>query len=116
MVDQDRRRAPRISTSIEVRYQCGTDSYIHHTMDLSLRGLYIVTGSPLKVGSPVTVSFSLPGFDHSFNIKGSVVRNNLGGVSEGPPGMGIEFVDLDKEDERVLVQFVVQSQLTQKGY
>jgi hypothetical protein len=30
--------------------------------------------------------------------------------------MGIEFVDLGKEDERVLLQFVAQSQLTQKGY
>jgi uncharacterized protein (TIGR02266 family) len=116
MPDRENRKFPRISAAIEVRYQCGTELFAEQTMDLSLKGLYIVTDHPLGIGSPLSVSFTLPGFEHDFRINGRVVRNRLKEAPEGPHGMGVEFLDLGKEDERVLLQFVVQSQLTQKGY
>jgi len=116
MSEQDQRRFPRISASIEIRYEYGAVYRTDHTMDLSARGLYIVTTSPLEIGSPVAVTFNLPGFDHDFRINGRVVRNRLREAPEGPAGMGIEFLDVTREDEQVLLQFVVQSQLTQKGY
>ena len=116
MTAQNQRTFPRITAAVEVSYECGGGSFTDQTMDLSARGLYIVTGRPLEIGSTLTVSFNLPGFDHNFRIGGRVVRNRLDDALGSPAGMGIEFLDVDEEDERVLIQFVVQSQLTQKGY
>jgi uncharacterized protein (TIGR02266 family) len=113
---QNQRAFPRITTAIEVAYKCEAGSFTDHTRDLSAKGLYIVTGRPLDVGSPITVSFNLPGFDHDFCISGRVVRNCLSEEPGRPAGMGIEFLDIGKDDEKVILQFVVQSQLTQKGY
>ena len=116
MSSRDQRSFPRITAAVEVSYNCSEGSFTDHTKDLSARGLYIVTDRPLEVGSSITVSFNLPGFEHNFRISGKVVRNCLDETAHSPAGMGIEFLDAGKEDERVLLQFVVQSQLTQKGY
>ena len=116
MSTQERRIFPRITASVEVSYECRAGSFTHHTKDLSAKGMYIVTGSPLDIGTPIEVSFKLPGFDHNFRLSGQVVRTCLHEEPEDPAGMGIELLDVGKEDERVILQFVVQSQLTQKGF
>ena len=116
MSSKEQRRFPRITASVEVRYELGSESFTGQTLNLCLGGLYINADRPLENGTHITVYFTLPGFDHSFSIRGTVVRKNSEETPEGPPGMGIEFTKVDKEDERKLLQFIVQSQLTQKGF
>jgi len=116
MSSTEQRRFPRITTSIEVRYEFGSESFTDQALNLSLGGLCINADRPLDIGTHITVYFTLPGFDHSFSIGGMVVNKNSEETPERPPGMGIEFTKVDKEDERKLLQFIVQSQLTQKGF
>ena len=113
---EEKRRYPRIPASIEVNYDYGMESFTDYTLNLSQGGLYIKTTRPLDMGSLITVDFTLPSFDYSFRISGKVVWKKTVETEEGPPGMGIEFQDLSKDDEDTLIQFIARSQLTQKGF
>ncbi|MDF1535460.1 MAG: TIGR02266 family protein [bacterium] len=113
---EKRRSFPRQETSVEVNYEHGMESFTDYTINLSLGGLYIKTTRPLETGSIITVDFTLPGFAYSFRIKGKVVWKKSAETDEGPPGMGIEFTELSKADEAILLQYIGRSQLTQKGY
>lgn len=116
MTHADRRIHPRINVSIEIFFDLGMESFTEFTINLSPGGLYVKTNRPLDIGSIITAKFALPGFDHSFNIQGKVVWKKTYENEEGPPGMGIEFIDQTRENEAVLLQYVARSQLTQKGY
>ena len=116
MTHADRRIHPRIDVSIEIFYDFGMETYTDFTVNLSPGGLYVKTNRPLDTGSIITAKFALPGFDHSFSILGKVVRKKSYENEEGPPGMGIQFLDQSSDDETVLLQYVASSQLTQKGY
>ena len=80
-----------------------------HSDNLSLGGLYIVSDFLLEKGTELTLSFSLSAFSEPIRIPGRVawVNSNLNVDSpRRPPGMGIEFLDLDRETEDSLSTFV----------
>lgn len=112
---EERRKFPRIDTSIKVNFDNGMESFTEFTLNLSLGGLYIKTIRPLAMDSVITVDFKLPGFEHTFSINGKIVWRKTEGTGEEPPGMGIEFMDLSSEDKQILIQYVARSQLTRKG-
>lgn len=116
MSKQDRRRFPRVETTIEVVYDFGVESFSEYTLNISQGGLYIKTARPLEVGSAIEAEFALPGLDHIFAIPGRVVWKKAVANEEGPPGMGIEFTELSATDRKFLNQFIGQSQLTQSAY
>lgn len=111
-----RRRLPRIATSIKVNFDHGMESFTEFTLNLSSGGLFIKTVQPLGIGSDITVDFTLPGFDHPFQIAGKIIWIRTVENSEGPPGMGIKFTNMQKVDEDILVQYVARSQMTRKAY
>ena len=82
-----------------------------YTVDISSGGLYIRTNIPLNVGDSLTLKFSLPGGhdDQVVLCRGSVAwvndEKNLS-KKDMPPGMGVEFKELSKEDFASISSFV----------
>jgi len=112
----ERRRHPRILRPVEVNYSVGNEFYSEHTVSLSMGGLYVKTSNPPKIGSIFLLDFTLPDFDHSFKIRGKVIWKKFTEDNNGPPGMGIKFMDAREDDKKALLQYLGYTQMTQKGY
>ena len=110
------RRHPRIYRPVEVNYHFGDELFREHTVSLSMGGLYIRTARPLKVGSMFQLDFTLPDLDHPFNIKGEVIWKKFVEDTNGPPGMGIKFMEAREDDKKALLQYLGHSQMTHRGY
>jgi len=116
MHPKNKRRHPRIYRPIEVNYHFGDELFSEHTFSLSMGGLYVKTPRPLRTGSIFLLDFTLPGFDHPFQIRGEVIWKKFTEDQHGPPGMGIKFMDTQEEDKRALLQYLAHTQMTLKGY
>jgi PilZ domain-containing protein len=89
------------------------ESYICNTINISLSGALVETGSQIPVGSLLKYSFSIPGFQIPVNIIGEVVRGeNTGGLPEKSGKSrrslnryGIIFLDLSEEDKKAMIDF-----------
>jgi type IV pilus assembly protein PilZ len=57
-------------------------------------GIFVETESPHDVGTSVDLQFKLPGSDEPVRVTGTVVHQSAGSPGD-PPGMGIEFSELD---------------------
>lgn len=116
MHEKNRRKHPRIYRPVKVNYYYGRNLYTESTMSLSMGGLYVKTRHPLEVGSLFMVDFTLPGFDNHFKVMGKVIWKKVAGDANGPPGMGIKFSEVPKDDRIVLLQYLAGSQITQHEY
>ncbi len=116
MYTKKHRRHPRIHRPVEVNYYAGNEFYSEHTVSLSMGGLYVKTAQPLEVGSLFRVDFNLPGFDHLFKMRGKVIWIKVVEDVNGPPGMGIKFLDVPESDKRTLLQYLGASQVTQQVF
>jgi len=91
----DRRRSERTDVLVRVDYQSVDELFSEFARNINEGGVFVETEAPLPVDSKVSLQFKIPGSDLPVAGTGRVVR-----VSEidgpGPPGMGIEFDDLDR--------------------
>ena len=113
---ENRRRHPRIYSPVEVNYHYGNELFSEFTVSLSMGGLYIKTFRPLETGSIFLLDFTLPDFTHCFRIRGKVIWKKFVEDKNGPPGMGIKFMDAREEDKKALLQYLAYTQVTLKGY
>ena len=73
-------------------------------VDLGLRGLFLERAEPVATGTPIEVSFPLPGTEIPGRARGRVAwrRAEGGRPRTVPPGIGVEFVEMSERDaERV---------------
>lgn len=103
----DKRRAERLENELSVTYRT-VDGFISDwATNISRGGLFINSREPLPVGTVVRLIISLPDTAFPFDLEGKVVRvvapDNPGNE---PPGMGIEFVDVDEEKRGRIERFV----------
>ena len=101
-----RRLHSRTPVRIEVFYSYGSDFVSDYMLNVSRGGLFIETFSPLDVGTKIHLRFSLPAFTDIFNIKGTVVWKRPAGHGASPPGMGVQFEEVDKKDAELIDNFV----------
>ena len=103
----NRRRSPRLHHELPVAYRSVGSFLSDWATNISQGGLFINTRKPLPVGTVVKVIIQLPGSDFPFDISGRVMR-----VAEWDnrinmaPGMGIEFIDLDRAKRERIDTFV----------
>lgn len=99
------------------------ESYICNTINISLSGALVETGSQIPVGSLLKYSFSIPGFQIPVNIIGEVVRGeNTGGLPDksgnarrGLNRYGIIFLDLSEEDKKAMIDFFLANRQESGG-
>jgi len=104
---EERRRTARSDLTVRVDYSTIDELFSEFTRDINEGGLFIETGKPCPPGTVVTLQFNLPGGHEAVVAKGLVVRINPGDAAT-PPGMGIEFDELD-DSARLQINALIRS-------
>ncbi len=101
----ERRRSPRSPLEVRVDYTTVDAFFCEFTRDINEGGIFIETESPPALESTVSLRFRLPGSPEAIKVDGRVVRVTQGGAGE-PPGMAIEFENLDAVARRRIDEIV----------
>ena len=110
---RERRRAGRSALTVRIDYATVDEIFSEFTRDINEGGLFIETEKPHLPGTEVSMQFHLPGTDEVVETVGRVVRVSRGGTG-APPGMGIEFDELNPDD-RKRIDRIVRSLRTSAG-
>ena len=94
--EHERRKTSREDLVVRVDYQAVDDLFSEFASNINEGGIFVATESPQAVGTSVALQFTLPGIEDPLEVAGTVVHLTGDDTSE-PPGMGIEFEDLDGE-------------------
>ena len=86
-----RRRHRRLTLRVAVTYATPAGTHAAEATTLGAGGLFIATAAPLPKGTPLVVTFTLPGSARRHRIPGRVVWSQRDG--RGGAGMGIAFRD-----------------------
>jgi type IV pilus assembly protein PilZ len=101
----ERRRSGRIDLVVRVDYKTVDELFSEFARNINEGGMFIETETPPEVGAPVALQFRIPGSEEPIHVMGRVVRASLGDHRE-PPGMGIEFDNLDAQSRELINQLI----------
>jgi uncharacterized protein (TIGR02266 family) len=101
------RRHNRAELSVEVSLESEHNFFVGFSENISEGGLFISTHSLREMGSKIRLTFHLPLRDTPVTVD-AVVRwvRLYSETSDGPPGLGLQFVDLSPEDALAIRSFV----------
>jgi type IV pilus assembly protein PilZ len=103
----ERRVSPRAPVTVRVDYSTVDAMFSEFTRNINEGGLFIESESLLPLDEQVQLQFQLPGVDDPFKVSGRVAWVREAGI-DGPPGMGVEFENLDA-DARLRIDEIVQA-------
>lgn len=101
---RERRKSPRTDVLVRVDYQTVDELFSEFARNINEGGLFVETDKPPAVGTEVSLQFRIPGSDEPVVSSGRVVRTAEG--SGDPPGMGIEFDELDARSRQRINELV----------
>jgi len=101
----ERRRSSRVDLVVRVDYKTVDELFSEFARNINEGGLFVETETPHPPGTAVWLQFRIPGSDEPLDVEGRVVWTQDGGPGE-PPGMGIEFDDLDRQARERINQLV----------
>jgi uncharacterized protein (TIGR02266 family) len=101
------RRHRRVSVRAEVHLESESNLYAGITNNLSEGGVFVATPELLAKGTVLDLEFSIPDGGPPIRTTAMVrwIREDLDSI-EGPPGMGVQFVELPETAKRRLERFV----------
>lgn len=103
------RRWPRYLLDLPVDLAEGKGFHREDSFDLSAGGVFIKTYQPEEPETELKITFKIPDFKELVDCQGKVIFrrafNPLVGFRR-PPGMGIEFVAIDKELRQQIFDFL----------
>lgn len=104
-----KRASPRLGLQVPVEFLSLKEFQAARSLDISGRGMFIRGSHVYPVGEEVVVRFSLPGVPRPFKAVGRVMWSSPTDTPQGlPAGMGIQFLDLDGQEQGVVEQYVVE--------
>ena len=98
----ERRTHPRLALNMLVQFKLHdmNEFMRDHAVNLSAGGMFIRSGKPQPEGSMVYLQFRLE--DGAKLIEGLVKVVHVNGPEHAVPGMGIEFVNLDRTSRKLI--------------
>ena len=102
----ERRRSPRASLIVRVRYGSVDAVFSDFTRNVNEGGVFIKTESPAAAGTRVNLEFELPGGAGTIKATGRVTHVQEQGDAIDPPGMGVQFEELDADARERINDFV----------
>lgn len=106
---KEKRVFPRktMRTQVILEDEFGDGFIYFYTTDVSLGGLFIESEIPLRIGTKMFLSFTLPAeAPRLIRTTGEVVRvERLTTVYTGVSGLGIRFIDLPEADRNAIEAF-----------
>ncbi len=107
------RAAPRIDRNILVRYSLdGAGEQHDYAHNLGTGGLFLASERTFRAGDEFEIDFLIPRLESRMKCLARVAWLNEAEQLKRPdlpPGVGLEFVDLDKESRYQLQKFVLDS-------
>ena len=102
------RGTTRVPKTLSLAYKDPQAFVKAYTGDISSGGLFIKTKTPLKKGEPFILNLQLPGLSEPLKIKCEAAWGRVqGGESNAPPaGMGVKFVQMNKNDNQRLKMYL----------
>ena len=102
----------RAQKTLPLVFSDGENAYRAHTVDVSAKGLFIVTERLLSPGHEFLVKLQLPDRPTPLQIKCEVLWNRERNNSQPNrlPGMGVKFIKISKNDYQILRDFIVIEQ------
>ena len=107
------KRAPRIpfAREVEIRFEEFGEFVTEYSRDLSLTGMFLHTSQPHPPGSSFQFEFQVEGGQPLIRGVGEVVWiRDLDQSKDEPPGMGIRFITLDTNGQK-LVRWLIERNL-----
>lgn len=105
-----RRHHARYTVALAVEVRAGTDAVrTQVTRDIGLGGAFIAMEDPPGVGAVLDLVFHFAGEANPIAAKAAVrhtIDSFLSRVIGSPPGAGVEFTELELQDERALVRLI----------
>ncbi|MEE8547192.1 MAG: TIGR02266 family protein [bacterium] len=102
----EQRQHTRVPIYVEVQHGETMEDVTEYILNISRGGIFIETFSPGDLDTLLKLSFYLPDSGHTFEVSGRIAWSRMDATAEGPPGMGIEFVDISDHDANMLENFV----------
>lgn len=102
----ERRKSERADLVVRVIYQTVDELFSEFARNINEGGIFIETDTPEDVGSPVALQFELPGGGEPIEVVGVVVWTSDGSEPNDPPGMGVEFGDLNDSARQKINEIV----------
>jgi uncharacterized protein (TIGR02266 family) len=104
-----KRTSPRLGIQVPVEFVSLKEVKTARSLDVSGRGMFVRTAQVYPVGEEVLVRFGLPGVGRPFKLAGKVMWSSPTDTPQGlPAGMGIQFVDLEGQEQGTIEQYVVE--------
>ena len=101
MAERERRShfrgRPRPGRRIEVRYAAPSGTHAAFTRNIGVGGAFIVTTTPEKPGTLLTLTLAVPTTHEPIQVKAEVRWTTPGG-DDVPGGMGVKFHALEVEE------------------
>ena len=101
----EQRATRRLPIRVEVEYQTMEDFLLDYTANLSLGGVFIVTDSPLEVGTRFRLRLQIPHRKRPLDTLGQVrwVQQPDDGMNAG---MGVQFDGMSGADRRAVERMI----------
>jgi type IV pilus assembly protein PilZ len=101
----ERRLSERAPVTVRVDYSTIDAMFSEFTRNINEGGLFIESETLLTLEDQVQLQFRLPGIEDPVKVSGRVawIRE---GEADGPPGMGIEFENLDQKARQQIDELV----------
>ena len=90
MTDRDQARMPY---TVQVEFRTPSSFLVAYSVNLSRGGLFLETDADIPMGAPVTIDFGIPN-GGQISLNGTVSWRRGLEALDGPPGLGIELVDV----------------------
>jgi uncharacterized protein (TIGR02266 family) len=107
-VDAASRLEPQVTGTMRISFKKESDFYKSYIGNLAKGGLFVKTNKILPVNTLLNLELTLPKAERAVHTTGKVIWNRAENISSEkmPPGMGIQFIDIDPEDERLLKNYM----------
>ena len=106
------RLEPQVTGTIRISFKKESDFFKSYIGNLAKGGLFVKTQKVLPVDTLLNLELTLPKADRALRTTGKVIWTRAENMSSEkmPAGMGIQFVDIDPEDERILKNYMAALQ------
>jgi len=94
--DTSRRRHERLRLPLQVAYRSTGSFLVSYSVDLSQGGLFLETTRPREIGTELDLRLAIPGAEQDVRLRGIVQWVRAEAEHGQPPGMGIEFKDVEQ--------------------
>ncbi len=102
---KEKRKYSRVSKKVKSEVHSSEAMTFSTSEDLSYGGIFISTPEPVEIGSEINLSILTPN-EENIEIKGIVRWMSDGSGKDGKCGMGVEFIDINLNQESKLKNII----------